>query len=165
MALLNCNPLQRTENALIHLAENLAGKWGIYPNLGIGEPSPDGSITKYESMDKFVVVMEKAIEMGASVLGACCGSSPEHIKNLCSLSLSKWTLCSFFSFLSPVSFFHDQTRFQNITGNSTCHHRTHWRTYPNLPGLDVWYSRTHYFEQLLPSCKKIIGMGKIESWV
>jgi len=89
MILLNCNPLQRTEKAMIHLANNWSGKWGIYPNLGIGEPSPDGSITKYESMDKFVVVMEKAIEMGASVLGACCGSSPEHIKNLCSLSLSK----------------------------------------------------------------------------
>ena len=65
----------------------------------------------------------------------------------------------------PVSFFHDQTRFQNITGNSTGHHRTHWRTYPNLPGLDVWYSRTHYFERLLPSYKKIIGMGKIESQI
>jgi len=89
MILLNCNPLQRTEKAMIHLANNWSGKWGIYPNLGIGEPSPDGNITKYESMDKFVVVMEKAIEMGASVLGACCGSSPEHIKNLCSLSLSK----------------------------------------------------------------------------
>ena len=85
MALLNCNPLQRTENALIHLAENWAGKWGVYPNLGIGEPSPGGRITEYESMGRFIAVMENAIEMGASVVGACCGSSPEHIKNLRSL--------------------------------------------------------------------------------
>ena len=85
MALLNCNPLQRTENALIHLAENWAGKWGVYPNLGIGEPSPGGRITEYESMGNFIAVMENAIEMGASVVGACCGSSPEHIKNLRSL--------------------------------------------------------------------------------
>ena len=87
MALLNCNPLQRTENALIHLTENWAGKWGIYPNLGIGEPSPGGRITEYESMGNFIVVMENAIEMGASVVGACCGSSPKHIKNLRSLDL------------------------------------------------------------------------------
>jgi S-methylmethionine-dependent homocysteine/selenocysteine methylase len=80
--LLNCNPLQRTENTMIHLAKNWRGNWGIYPNLGIGEPSPDGRITKYESMDKFTTLMEKAIEMGASVVGACCGSSLEHINVL-----------------------------------------------------------------------------------
>ena len=89
MILLNCNPLQRTEKAMIHLANNWSGKWGIYPNLGIGEPSPDGRISKYEPMDKFIAVIEKAIEMGASVVGACCGSSTEHIEILCSLSLSK----------------------------------------------------------------------------
>ena len=82
MALLNCNPLQRTENALIHLAENWAGKWGIYPNLGIGEPSPGGRIAEFESMGNFIAVMENAIEMGASVVGACCGSSLEHINVL-----------------------------------------------------------------------------------
>ena len=80
--LLNCNPLQRTENTMIHLAKNWRGNWGIYPNLGIGEPSPNGRITKYESMDKFTTLMEKAIEMGASVVGACCGSSLEHINVL-----------------------------------------------------------------------------------
>ena len=89
MVLLNCNPIQRTENAMTLLAENWTGKWGIYPNLGIGEPSPDGKITEYEPMDKFISTMEKAIGMGASVVGGCCGSSPEHIKILCSLSLSK----------------------------------------------------------------------------
>ena len=86
MILLNCNPLRRTENALIHLANNWSGKWGIYPNLGIGEPSPNGKIVEYETMDKFISLMEKAIDMGASVVGACCGSSPQHIKSLCSLS-------------------------------------------------------------------------------
>ena len=52
--LLNCNPLRRTEKAMILLTENWTGKWGIYPNLGIGEPSPNGRITKYESMKKFL---------------------------------------------------------------------------------------------------------------
>ena len=90
MVLLNCNPLQRTENAMIHLANNLSGKWGLYPNLGIGEPAPNGKIVEYETMDKFISLMEKAIDMGASVVGACCGSSPQHIKSLCSLSTPLW---------------------------------------------------------------------------
>ena len=90
MILLNCNPLRQTENAIIHLANNWSGKWGIYPNLGIGEPSPNGKIVEYETMDKFISLMEKAIDMGASVVGACCGSSPQHIKSLCSLSTPLW---------------------------------------------------------------------------
>jgi S-methylmethionine-dependent homocysteine/selenocysteine methylase len=87
MALLNCNSLQRTENAMIHLANNWGGKWGIYPNLGIGEPSPDGKISKYEAMDKFTILMEKAIDMGASVVGACCGSFPVHISELSKIKI------------------------------------------------------------------------------
>ena len=85
--LLNCNPLQRTEKAMILLTENWTGKWGIYPNLGIGEPSPNGRITKYESMEKFTSLMEKAIDLGASVVGACCGSTPEQISELSKIKI------------------------------------------------------------------------------
>ena len=67
---------------MIYLAENWKGKWGVYPNLGIGEPSPDGKISDHEPMDKFIAVMEKAIDMRTSVVGACCGSTPVHIKEL-----------------------------------------------------------------------------------
>ena len=85
--LLNCNPLRRTEKAMILLTENWTGKWGIYPNLGIGEPSPNGRITKYESMEKFTALMEKAIDLGASVVGACCGSTPEQISELSKIKI------------------------------------------------------------------------------
>ena len=85
--LLNCNPLQRTEKAMILLTENWTGEWGIYPNLGIGEPSPNGRITKYESMEKFTALMEKAIDLGASVVGACCGSTPEQISGLSKIKI------------------------------------------------------------------------------
>ena len=85
--LLNCNPLQRTEKAMILLTKNWTGKWGIYPNLGIGEPSPNGRITKYESMEKFTALMEKAINLGASVVGACCGSTPEQIGELSKIKI------------------------------------------------------------------------------
>ena len=85
--LLNCNPLQRTEKVMILLTKNWTGKWGIYPNLGIGEPSPNGRITKYESMEKFTALMEKAIDLGASVVGACCGSTPEQISELSKIKI------------------------------------------------------------------------------
>ena len=85
--LLNCNPLRRTEKAMILLTKNWTGKWGIYPNLGIGEPSPNGRITKYESMEKFTALMEKAIDLGASVVGACCGSTQKQISGLSEIKI------------------------------------------------------------------------------
>ena len=88
--LLNCNPLQRTEKAMILLTKNWTGKWGIYPNLGIGEPSPNGRITKYESMEKFTALMEKAIDLGASVAGACCGSPPEQISEISKIKIKSY---------------------------------------------------------------------------
>ena len=85
--LLNCNPLQRTENAMVCLSENWTGKWGLYPNMGIGEPSPDGKIAEYEPIEKFIALMQKAIEMGTSVVSACCGSTPEQISELSKLKI------------------------------------------------------------------------------
>jgi len=82
MVLLNCNPLGRTKKAVDNIVDNWSDSWGIYPNLGIGEPSPDGCITKYEPMEKYLSVVEYALNSGASVVGGCCGSSPEHIAEI-----------------------------------------------------------------------------------
>ena len=78
----NCNPLDRTLMAVEKLVDNCSNKWGVYPNLGIGEPSPYGNIHNYEKMDCFRGTMKKIIELEPHILGACCGSSPEHIANL-----------------------------------------------------------------------------------
>jgi len=75
----NCNPLDRTAMAVEKLVDRFSSKWGVYPNLGVGEPSPDGNITNYESMEKFISLIDRVLHLGASVVGACCGSSPEHI--------------------------------------------------------------------------------------
>ena len=80
--LINCNSIKRTYQSMNIISENWTGSWGIYPNLGIGEPSVDGKITKYSSMDDFSDLITKAINIGANILGACCGSSPEHIKQI-----------------------------------------------------------------------------------
>jgi len=79
--LLNCNPLERTQDGLQILADKCS-TWGIYPNLGVGEPSPDGVITSYHSDDAFLALCKNAMDLGASVLGGCCGTSPRHIKLL-----------------------------------------------------------------------------------
>ena len=83
--LLNCNELDRTKDAMKVLANNCSTRWGIYPNLGLGEPSPDGVIDQYESDEKFLAISKEAVDLGASVLGGCCGSSPKHIDLLVNL--------------------------------------------------------------------------------
>jgi len=78
--LINCNPLDKTKDALKVIANNWRKKWGIYPNLGIGEPSADGNIQKIYSDKEFIDLIKKALSLNASVIGGCCGSNPEHIK-------------------------------------------------------------------------------------
>ncbi|MDP7026961.1 MAG: homocysteine S-methyltransferase family protein [Candidatus Marinimicrobia bacterium] len=82
MVLLNCSPLGRTKRAVDNIVDNWSDNWGIYPNLGRGEPSPDGCITEYEPMEKYLSVVECAFNRGASVVGGCCGSSYEHIAEI-----------------------------------------------------------------------------------
>ena len=80
--LINCNPLNTTENTLKIISDNWDKRWGIYPNLGIGNPSPNGDIKKLYSDKVFLSTTEKAINLGASLIGGCCGSSPRHIRLL-----------------------------------------------------------------------------------
>jgi len=78
--LLNCNPLDKTSKAMEIVSENWKGEWGIYPNLGIGEPSPDGIISDIHSDKEFLSIIDRAKELGTSILGGCCGSDINHIK-------------------------------------------------------------------------------------
>ena len=83
--MLNCNPLNLTIMALDNIVDNWDGKWGVYPNLGIGGPSPDGNIFHYEKINYFISTIEKIIEKDPFILGGCCGSSPYHITELLKL--------------------------------------------------------------------------------
>ena len=78
--LLNCSPLNRTKDAMKIVAENWKKAWGIYPNLGVGEPSPDGIINQIYSDEEYISVIDKSITLGAKILGGCCGSSINHIQ-------------------------------------------------------------------------------------
>ena len=78
--LLNCNPVDRTMDAMNIVTKNWKRNWGIYPNLGIGEPSPDGIINKIHPDEEYMSVIRESIKLGANLLGGCCGSSIHHIK-------------------------------------------------------------------------------------
>lgn len=78
--MINCTPLDRTLKSIYILSNNYSGQWGIYPNLGLGEPSPDGIITSVYSDEKFINLIDTALTNGANVLGGCCGVSPRHIQ-------------------------------------------------------------------------------------
>ena len=78
--LLNCSQLNRTKDAMNIVSENWGREWGIYPNLGIGEPSPDGVIEHIHSDQEFLDIINKAENLGADVLGGCCGAGVNHIE-------------------------------------------------------------------------------------
>lgn len=77
--LLNCIPVNIMERAVDNIVNIYKGKWGIYPNLGIGSPSAYGDIKKRFSDKQFLYIMKKAVDKGANILGGCCGSSSHHI--------------------------------------------------------------------------------------
>ena len=80
--LLNCNSVANTSLALSEISQNWNKEWGIYPNIGLGKPSPDGVIKEYSSIDEFLELSSKAVKLGATILGGCCGSTSDHIKAL-----------------------------------------------------------------------------------
>lgn len=51
----------------------------VNPNAGL--PRSEGGRTVYDiDADEFAAVMEEIVRMGASAVGGCCGTTPEHIK-------------------------------------------------------------------------------------
>lgn len=80
--LINCNSIEKTNLALDNINACWSGEWGIYPNVGLGEPASDGIISNFSSMKEFVEVSRKAVDLGATILGGCCGSNHQHIQIL-----------------------------------------------------------------------------------
>ena len=80
--LLNCSNLYTSTRALEILLNSVSVPAGIYPNLGKSKPSIEGFIDELYHPDEFVEQMKHAIELGARIVGCCCGSSPEHTRLL-----------------------------------------------------------------------------------
>lgn len=52
------------------------------PNAGIPQPGPNGTVKYDMSADEFAVSMARLIEAGASLVGGCCGTTPDYIQKL-----------------------------------------------------------------------------------
>ncbi len=78
--LLNCNTIDMTSIALDCILNNRIGNWGLYPNLGVSTPEKDGHIDSLISHTQFEKKIIEYWERGASIIGACCGSTPNHIQ-------------------------------------------------------------------------------------
>ena len=78
--LINCNSVKRTLETLEIISSRWNRKWGFYPNLGIGNPSPDGDINKISEDKELIDLIDDAISLEVSIIGGCCGSSPRHIR-------------------------------------------------------------------------------------
>ena len=80
--LLNCNSLEITLKAMNTLINTWKRNWGIYPNLGVGKPAVDGCIEQFSSDEEFLNTIRSAVDLGATVIGGCCGTTSEQIKLL-----------------------------------------------------------------------------------
>ena len=80
--LFNCNSVKKTNLAIDNMKQYWDKEWGIYPNLGLGEPSSTGLISDYSDTNDFIKLSKKAVNLGATILGGCCGSDPRHISSL-----------------------------------------------------------------------------------
>ena len=80
MLLLNCNTIQLTLEALATIKRYWTRSWGVYPNLGINNPEIDGKIEQIISNETWRYKVNEILIEKPDVIGACCGSTPEHIR-------------------------------------------------------------------------------------
>ncbi len=78
--LFNCNTIQVAMKAIQTLKQHWDRSWGVYPNLGFTNPEPDGRIERIISDEKWKFHVQEILREKPDVIGACCGSTPEHIK-------------------------------------------------------------------------------------
>lgn len=82
--LVNCTPLAQTEECLRDLADVCRGPIGAYPNVERRLPaSGDGPLPAAVGPEAFANTLGRwHDELGAVLLGGCCGTRPSHIASL-----------------------------------------------------------------------------------
>ena len=86
--LLMCRTPEDVSATLPNLRDAFSGPIGAYANTGY-ERSEDASAGQYHTIDigantaaRYAEVCEEWIQMGAQIIGGCCGTTPEHIAAL-----------------------------------------------------------------------------------
>lgn len=80
--MLNCRPAAEMNDWASVFAHS-THPWGIYAN-GPGRPDPECGWTREDDngIDEFIKSAQTWVSMGASVVGGCCGSTPQMIRIL-----------------------------------------------------------------------------------
>ncbi|MDP8921481.1 MAG: homocysteine S-methyltransferase family protein [Chloroflexota bacterium] len=81
--LLNCAPPDDCRAGLRELAAARSAATGIYPHVGRFDP-PEWLFTDEYPPDRYLAEARGWVQMGARVVGGCCGTTPEHIRALAS---------------------------------------------------------------------------------
>ena len=80
MLLINCTPINVITNSLDLFTSLWDGKWGAFPNAGKSMPSKEGEFESKVEDDFLSNTLKRYMNLGAVVLGACCGSTPNTIR-------------------------------------------------------------------------------------
>ncbi|MGI9473589.1 MAG: homocysteine S-methyltransferase family protein [Rubripirellula sp.] len=84
--LVNCTPATRTEPFVRAIAErNLGVPIGAYANAGSVDDQIGWRPPSEPGIQAYVGFAQRWIEAGATVIGGCCGTGPEHIRALRSM--------------------------------------------------------------------------------
>ena len=78
--MLNCNTIELTKQILNPFIDNSTLNWGVYPNLGLTQPELDGEIHGIVDTEKFEESIISYLDKKPYIIGACCGSTPNHIR-------------------------------------------------------------------------------------
>ncbi len=80
MLLINCTPINVITNSLGLFTSLWDGKWGTFPNAGKSMPSKEGEFESKVEDASLSNTLKRYMNLGAVVLGACCGSTPDTIR-------------------------------------------------------------------------------------
>lgn len=82
MLLINCTSAKIINNTLPSFLNIWKGKWGTYPNAGESMPTKEGIFTSILSDNEFSEYIRNYINLGASLVGSCCGSTPDTVRKI-----------------------------------------------------------------------------------
>ena len=80
--LINCTPINIISESLDKFLEFWKGNWGVYPNAGENMPTKNGEFVSKIDDESFCKAIQDYIALGASVVGSCCGSTPNTVRKI-----------------------------------------------------------------------------------
>jgi S-methylmethionine-dependent homocysteine/selenocysteine methylase len=80
--LVNCVPAVEALASVRLLRSSTARPIGVYPNIGHAHDVDGWRFDLMLPPDRFASILLECLEAGASILGGCCGTQPEHLAAL-----------------------------------------------------------------------------------